>query len=213
MQESQVHLLLISLPKPHMLPSQGKMPPLSIQTGQVRSLGLSEALSSHPSHHLVQCIVSKMNLKCPPLPLAAPPSFCGQHWPPAWPPCCFLQLPTFCAQLPEGLTNASQPLTSVKSRTLTMACKPLLASSPAPLPRPTDFFSLLEQIKPFLPQSLAPGFPSLNLVSAEAPPQKAFLTPVPPLHPLCQSPLTFGGTLFIYLQFQEGGIPKPSAWL
>lgn len=170
MQESQVHLLLIALPQPHMLPSQGMVPPPSIQTGQVRSLGLSETLSSHPSHHLVQCVVSKINLKGPPLPLAAPPSFCGQHWPPAWPPCCCLQLPTFCAQLPEGLTNASQLLTSVKSRTPTMACKPLLASSPTPLPRPTDFFSLLERTKPFVPQSLTPGFPSLSLVSAEAPP-------------------------------------------
>lgn len=46
---------------------------------------------------------------------------------------------------PEGLKNANQLFTSVQSKIRTVACKSLLASSPSPLRRPADFFSLLNR--------------------------------------------------------------------
>ena len=107
-----------------------------------------------------------------------------------------------------------------------MAGKPLLDSSPTPLPRPTDFSSLLEKIKLVLPQSLALWFPALFLWSQwrfpdSCPPpccpwcQTDFLTPVP--RPAVLSVRTFpslGRPAYLFtveFKFQKVGICMPGA--
>lgn len=127
---------------------------------------------------------SENTLEVPYSPSHSLPSLHGLLWPP---PCLFLKALRFCTQHPEDLKTANQLITLVMSKILPMASKPLLASSLAPLPRPTDFFSLLEWADPILPQNLAPCFPPPTLWSQLRPFLKQlFLTPVSPPHPLRQ---------------------------